>query len=490
MPSMAALLHKAMWLRRTRTVALCVVALLVAVSIGLLVGAKPAHADTIITVNSMEDAGDVAPSGVCNTAPFPEGTEPECTLRAAIQEANANGVSDTIVFDPFLSGTITLTLGQLTIANDTPANDDLIIRGPGARKITVSGNDASRVFLIGTAADISIVGLTISDGRVADSGGGINLGGFATVALTNTTVSNNTARANCGGGISNSGATDEPNTVTLTNTTVSNNTALCGGGIFNSDGAVRLTNSTVSNNTATGDIGGGGIFNSDGAVSLTNTIVARNTATTNPDAQGTFTSLGNNLIGDTTGSSGWGASDLQNVDPLLGPLQDNGGPTNTHALLPGSPAVDAANNTTCPSTDQRGETRPKDGDGNGTVICDIGAFEQQDIVAPTVKSVSPTGKRVSPRANVTATFSEAMDEASVEAPGAFTLKKGTTTVSATVTYDPNTRKATLNPARKLRSGDTYVATVTTAAKDTAGNALDQDPNTAGNQPKRWRFKVK
>jgi hypothetical protein len=113
-----------------------------------------------------------------------------------------------------------------------------------------------------------------------------------------------------------------------------------------------------------------------------------------------------------------------------------------------------------------------------------------DTTAPTVNSVSPTGKKVSPRANVTATFSEAMDGASVEAPGTFTLKKGATTVPATVTYDPNTRKATLDPSRKLRSGATYVATGTPAAKDLAGNALDQDPNTTGEQSRSWRFRVR
>ncbi len=461
MAGMTLLLNKATWVNKARTLAFWILAVMVVASVGMLLAAKPAHADTI-RVNSMEDAGDNNPgNGICATAPFPVGTEPKCALRAAIQEANANGVSDTIIFDSFLSGTLTLTLGELAIANDTPATDDLIIQGPEARKITVSGNDASRVFLLRADTDISIIGLTISDGA-ADFGGGIDLGGFATVRLTNTTVSNNTAS--------------------------------CGGGIFNREGGVLLTNTTVSNNTATGDGGGtaargGGIVNQIGTVRLTNTIVARNTATTNPDAEGTFTSQGNNLIGDTTGATGFVNSDLKNVDPLLGPLQDNGGPTLTHALLAGSPAVDAANNTPCPFLDQRGVTR-KDGDGDGTVVCDIGSFEQQDIVAPTVKSVSPTGKKVSPRANVTATFSEVMNEASVEALGTFTLKKGTTTIPATVTYDPSTRKATLDPSRKLRSGATYVATVTPAAKDSAGNALDQDPNTTGNQPRSWRFRVR
>ena len=115
-----------------------------------------------------------------------------------------------------------------------------------------------------------------------------------------------------------------------------------------------------------------------------------------------------------------------------------------------------------------------------------------DATAPTVTRATPTGGKVPRAANVTATFSEAMDRVSVEAPGAFTLKKkrSTKAVSATVTYDPDTRKATLDPIGKLRPGATYVAGVSTTATDPAGNALDQTPTTAGNQPKTWSFKVR
>ncbi len=111
---------------------------------------------------------------------------------------------------------------------------------------------------------------------------------------------------------------------------------------------------------------------------------------------------------------------------------------------------------------------------------------------PKVTSTTPTGKKVSSKANATATFSEAMNEASVEARGTFTLKKkgSARAISATVTYDPTSKKATLNPTRKLRPGATYTATVATAAKDSAGNALDQNPATAGDQPESWRFKVR
>jgi hypothetical protein len=107
---------------------------------------------------------------------------------------------------------------------------------------------------------------------------------------------------------------------------------------------------------------------------LWNTIVAGNTHTGSPsDVDGSIVSNGHNLIGDTNGSSGWVASDLLNVDPNLGPLQDNGGPTQTMALLPGSPAIDAGDNTDAPEWDQRGEGYPRI--VNGTI--DIGAFEVQ-----------------------------------------------------------------------------------------------------------------
>ena len=126
---------------------------------------------------------------------------------------------------------------------------------------------------------------------------------------------------------------------------------------------------------------------------------------------------------------------------------------------------------------------------------------QEDTIAPKVTSVTPAAGAtgVSATANVTARFSEPMDEASVEAqdpttgnPTTFTLVRrtadGTTPVPATVSYDSTTRKAILNPNNSLKAG-TYIATVTTAATDLAGNALDQDPTTAGGQPKVWRFRI-
>ena len=211
----------------------------------------------------------------------------------------------------------------------------------------------------------------------------------------------------------------------------------------------------------------------------------------------TFTSEGNNLVGDTTGATGFVASDLLNVDPLLGRLQNNGGPTNTRALLPGSPAVDAGNNTACPFTDQRGVLR-KDGDKDGTVVCDIGAFERTDLIPPRVTTTSPAAGKteVTRNTNLSATFSEKMDRTTLTK-ATFQLFKvngdGTVTQITNVKVGSTTDglKAILNPfgtsTTMLAANTRYRAVVTTGAKDEAGNRLDQNSTATGSQPMVWSF---
>jgi SdrD B-like domain len=165
-----------------------------------------------------------------------------------------------------------------------------------------------------------------------------------------------------------------------------------GGGLLNNGGTVTLINSTISANrdeTFTED--GGAVLNNGGTVTLTHTIIAGNTLPDDApaDCAGTFTSLGHNLVGAGTGCPSNGSGDLT-VDPaavfttVLGPLQNNGGPTQPHALLPRSLAIDAGTRE-CPSvdsapltTDQRGTPRPIDGNGDGIPACDIGAIEFQE----------------------------------------------------------------------------------------------------------------
>lgn len=359
-------------------------------------GAFAAASSATITVTA--NADEVAADG-------------NCTLREAVAAANsdtavdacaAGSGADTIVIP---AGTYVLTGGQLTITAD------LAVRGAGPRATVIDAAGASRV-LRTSASSVEIFGVTVANGRVAfpdDHGGGISSNG--TLTLRNVTVSGNTATG--GGGIE-----SQFGTLTLENTTVSGNTALGGGGISVLGGTVYVRNSTLSGNSAVDggavvtDFGGtlvivnstvsgnasgnGAIRNYVGttvsissstvtrdagrgvvgvAITLRNTIVANNGA---GDCQGAV-SAGHNV--DSDNSCGLTApGDRPAVDPMLGPLADNGGATETHALNDGSPAIDAGG-ADCPppATDQRGTFRPQ-GDR-----CDIGAFEFQgaDVVTNT-----------------------------------------------------------------------------------------------------------
>ncbi len=127
---------------------------------------------------------------------------------------------------------------------------------------------------------------------------------------------------------------------------------------------------------------------------------------------------------------------------------------------------------------------PVDSVGNANFNLKVEA----DTTAPTVTSVSPSegATNVAANSNVEATFSEKMDSATINGTN-FTLKQGTTSVATSVTYNANDKKATLDPSADLAANTTYTAQVTTGAKDLAGNALDQDSGTSGNQSKSWTF---
>ncbi len=304
------------------------------------------------------------------------------SLRYAIDNICNGGTIDFNL--TYIPATITLTSGELDI------NKSLTITGPGASSLTISGNNTYRVFNI-SSGTVSISGLTISNGYINGNGGGIYNTGL--LSLTDTTVSNNSAFNSTspasGGGIYNAGI------LSLTNSTVSNNSIPGmgnGGGIFNAFYNLTMTNVTISGNSISGSgyfhyggglynqapatltnvtfsnnsaAYGGGIFNFGNTVSLKNTIMANSPCY---KLAGNITTLGHNL--DSGNSCYFGVADLINTNPTLNALALNApGTTETCALLAGSLAIDAGDDTSCPATDQRGVPRPQGSH------CDIGAYE-------------------------------------------------------------------------------------------------------------------
>lgn len=275
-------------------------------------------------------------------------------------------------------------------------NEHLAISGKnltivGAAGTIVDGTSSGTVlFLPDSGVTIVLSNLTLTNGSNRSPGGGIqNHGTLALdhvtlshsnsivaggifnqgmLTMTNSTVSDNTADGDAG--------IDNVATLVITNSTIGGNTAsVVAGGLGNS-GTATLRHVTIANNVA-GANGGGGIGNgSGGTVTMANTIVANNAAPVGPDVSnvGTVVSQGYNLIGNTSGGSGFVTSDLLNLDPKLGPLTNNGGLTQTMAPQPGSPAIDVIPpahgcNGAGVTTDQRGVSRPQG------VACDIGAVE-------------------------------------------------------------------------------------------------------------------
>lgn len=378
----------------------------------------------------------------------------DCALREAIRAANTNtsydfcsagvasGDPDVVVL---LEGTYNLMLagagedGNMT--GDLDVTGDTQFIGPGVAGAVINGNGIDRVLDVHSGS-VQIIGIGIQGGEISGAGAGIRAA--SPLSVENVVISGNTASAagggiasdatltmvttavtgndgSLGGGIANTGSASIENstlsgniagihggglyncgTATLTNDTISGNTAdIQGGGIYEGCDLLTLTNVTIANNEASegATAGAGGVFvdvQSGGSAPVKNTIISGNTGV-NCLGDG-ITSLGNNLeegptLDEPTLCNFDAQGDVVQGTTSLGPLADNDGVTQTHALLANSPAVDGASDDCPPPTgDQRNLLRPIDGDNDGDPLCDIGAFEFE----PSAPPPSPTPTEVPP----------------------------------------------------------------------------------------------
>jgi CSLREA domain-containing protein len=388
-------------------------------AMGLLVGIATLACNVEAATFTVTTTADT-PGGVCDAA--------SCTLREAILAADLTPGADDVNVP---AGNYVLMLGQLDIS------DDLTVTGAGAGSTVIDGNASSRVIRVDPLGagglTVELVNVLIQNGNAGDQGGCIRNPFLNTLTLTDSSVSGCTSGANIGGGIYNLGSlildrsllentnaegifsATSGSMLTIRDSTVRNNTwegielfncsahitgtTIVGNqssGVYVSrtsslilinstisgnlqgidievlpevaQGTVGVSHSTIADNTSVGVSGGIDVF-------LTHTIVSGNSPNCSGAAFQEIRSLGYNL--DDDGSCPFTApGDLSNVaDAGLGALADHGGPTETHSLLPGSPAIDAGR-----AFDQRGMPL-EDGDGDTVIAPDLGAYELPEPMA-------------------------------------------------------------------------------------------------------------
>ncbi len=369
---------------RARAIVL-VGALLAALAWPAFAGGPTARAATLtFQVNSQTDRSDNnAGDGVCWDGTRKSDGTPNCTLRAAIQEANATA-SSTIKLP---KGTYKLSLGQLVITSGRTVS----ILGAGAAKTAIDGNQSTRVIDIAGGATVVIDRVMIQNGRGVQSavvtthfhGAGIHNHGTLTLkrsALSGnqTTATGSDCTTSCGGGLYNAG------TATLVNVTVAYNSsqtgAASGAGIANS-GTLAMNNVTIAENFAF--TAGGGIWNV-GSATLGNSIVSANDQIQSAaNCAGTITDGGYNLQYALMNNPTSCGTTIPVADPGLDVKKNGAGFAVYYRIYAWSPAIDAGNPATpgsagaCEAKDERNVTRPQDGNGDGTARCDKGAYERR-----------------------------------------------------------------------------------------------------------------
>ncbi|MAT99987.1 MAG: hypothetical protein CL608_22835 [Anaerolineaceae bacterium] len=370
------------------------------------------------------------------------------------------------------NGTATINGGTLT-DNESNYGGAVYVRQSSAL-LTVNGGsitaNRSVATIFGGGAFYVFQGSVVQNGGEITNNTAVNYGGamevrFGSFTMNGGTISGNSA-GSWGGAIYNDGGTVTINSGTLagnvssssggaiasgsasvnnlTNATLSGNSAVAGGGLYNT-GSAMLNNVTVYGNS------GGGLSQQGGTMNLGNSIVAGNGS----DCAGTINSLGYNLVQNSAGCTLTGTL-TGNIsgDPQLATLANNGGSSQTHAIAFGSPALDAANNATCAATDQRGITRPQDGNGDSSALCDMGAFELETFTGPT------------PTPTATATQSPTPTATNTVAPTNTPTATSTTPPTETPTVGPSptatntavpTATATNSPTPEPSSSYTFIA---------------------------------
>jgi hypothetical protein len=382
------------------------------------------------------------------------------SLRQVIADASAG---DTINFSTDVQ-TITLSSGEIVI------NKALTIDGTGS-KVTISGNNASRIFNIrgGTGVIVTLRALTFTGGT-ATTGGAVYVDTNGTVVnIEKSTFTGN--KADNGGAVYGKGWT--ATTINITNSTFTDNHAINGGAgaVFGASAKINITNSTFVDNTATaGRAGYYSYFNARGQVK--NSIFYNNTTA------GAVVNCGWSTYSVATANNIGCGSGLGNVNPLLGPLQDNGG--ETWSMKPGtnSPAIDAGNE--CSDSDQRGFSRPTDGNRDGSANCDIGAIEVPTLTVTTnADSGANSLRQVIADASAGDTINFSTDVQTI------TLSSGEIVINKALTIDGTGSKVTIsgnNASRifNIRGGTGVIVTLRaltfTGGTATTGGAVYVDTN--------------